>query len=171
MIARSERVELRRLSPADLQDFQAYRHDAEVGRYQGWTAQPDAQALAFLDKMGLAPFTLASGEWLQLGIAERASGRLIGDIGLCRRSETEAEIGFSLAAPAQGQGLAGEALGLALQLLFGQFGLRRVIAITDARNGASIRLLQRLGARLEMSEEAVFRGEACVEHRFVIDRE
>lgn len=166
-----ERVRLRRLSPVDLQDFQAYRHDADLGRYQGWTAQPDPQALAFLDEMGQAPFTLAQGEWLQLGIAERAGGRLIGDLGLCRRSETEAEIGFTLAAPAQGQGLATEAVRLALQLLFVQFGLQRVIAITDARNSASIRLLQRLGARLERSEEAVFRGEACVEHRFVIDRE
>jgi len=166
-----ERVSLRRLTPADLGDFQAYRQDAQVGSYQGWTAQSDPRALAFLDEMSKAPFTLAPGEWLQLGIAERAGERLIGDIGLCRRSGAEVEIGFSLAASAQGQGLAGEALRLLLQLLFGQFELQRVIAVTDARNSAALRLLQRLGARLERSEEAVFRGEACVEQRWVIDRE
>ena len=164
------RVQLRRLAASDLADFQAYRSDAEVSRYQGWTAQPDAQALAFLTEMGAAEHW-PLGDWLQLGIA--LDGRLIGDIGLCRRQageRLEAEIGFSLAASAQGQGLAREALELLIALLFERLDVARVVAITDARNSPSIALLQRLGAQLEKSEDVIFQNEPCVEHGFVIER-
>lgn len=164
----SPRLTLRRLSPADLPDFQAYRSDAEVGRYQGWTAQSDAQALAFLTEMSGAEAGVL-GTWFQIGIAACHGDRLIGDIGLCRRvaadGKFEAEIGYSLAAASQGQGLASEAL----RLLMPQLGALRVIAVTDARNKASIRMLARLGGRCVASEAASFRGEVCVEHRYVID--
>ena len=164
----SPRLTLRRLSPADLPEFQRYRGDAEVGRYQGWTAQSEAQALAFLTEMREAEAGVP-GTWFQIGIALREGDRLIGDIGLCRRiaddGQIEAEIGYSLAASSQGRGLASEAL----QLLMPQLGAARVIAVTDARNTASLGLLARLGGRCVASEVASFRGEACVEHRYVID--
>ena len=164
----SARLILRRLVPADLPEFQSYRRDADVGRYQGWTAQSDAQALDFLTEMSMAEAGVP-GAWFQVGIAERDVDRLIGDIGLCRRTaedgSVEAEIGYSLAASSQGQGLASEAL----RLLLPQLGAARVVAVTDGRNRASIRLLARLGGRCVASEAASFRGEACVEHRYVID--
>src|SRR6185503_10052385 len=59
---RSERVVVRRLRAADLERFQAYRHDPEVGRYQGWEPQADAEALAFLEEMAVEPFGRV-GEW------------------------------------------------------------------------------------------------------------
>lgn len=163
-------MRLRRLSVDDLADFQAYRSDPVVGLYQGWAAQSDADARAFLAEMHRAE-CCPLGAWFQLGIAESASGRLVGDIGIHRRLDAgrvEAEIGFSLAASAQGRGLAHEAVGLAIALLFSEFEVTRIVAITDARNAASIALLRRLGARLDGSEAAIFRGESCVEHRFVI---
>ncbi|MET0519586.1 MAG: GNAT family N-acetyltransferase [Burkholderiaceae bacterium] len=165
------RVRLRRLRTEDLADFQAYRSDPEVGRYQGWRAQADEGARGFLLRMSAAPLG-QDGEWFQLGIAERAGDRLIGDVGVCRRRAddgvVEAEIGFSLARPAQGRGLAAEALGALLCWLFDELAVARVVAVTDARNRASIALLQRLGARLARSDDAaLFRGEPCVEHHFV----
>ena len=39
------RVILRRLEPADLPDFQAYRQDEDLGRFQGWVPTPDSEAL------------------------------------------------------------------------------------------------------------------------------
>ena len=51
---------LRRLHPDDLAAFQAYRTDPAVGRWQGWTAQSDAQALAFLTEMAAIPLLVTT---------------------------------------------------------------------------------------------------------------
>ena len=161
---------LRRLVGSDLAAFQAYRHDALIGLYQGWCPQTDEQALGFIEQMaGAALF--APGDWFQIGIADRLSGRLIGDIGWCVAADgASAEIGFSLCAQFQRQGLATEAVGAALRLLFDHTNVASVIGITDARNAASIRLLKRLGMRLAATASAVFRGVPCTEHRFVASR-
>lgn len=165
-----ERVVLRRLARVDLAAFQAYRHDPEVGRYQGWTPMAEAQALAFIDEMAAAPL-FPAGAWVQIGIAGRGAGALIGDIGACVAADgARAEIGFTLARAAQGRGLGSEAVGLALALLFGRTGIARVEAITDARNASSIRLLERAGFRRAATADAVFRGERCVEHHYRLDR-
>ncbi|MDI4634460.1 GNAT family N-acetyltransferase [Pelomonas sp. V22] len=160
-----ERVQLRRLAETDLADFQAYRRDVEVARYQGWEPRSDDWALAFLREMAAAPL-LEAGQWCQLGIAERQSNRLIGDIGLCRHAEA-VEIGFSLARPSQGLGLAFEAM----QLLIDEaLAPHPVIAITDARNVACLRLLGRLGLQQVATERAMFRGQPCLEHKYRLER-
>ena len=130
-----------------------------------------SEATAFLSDMSTAAFG-QDGAWFQIGIAERSTDRLIGDLGVClRRGEDRyAEIGFTLAADSQGQGLASEAVREALALLFEQTDIARVIAITDTRNDASIRLLQRVGMTLTETVSAVFRGEPCEEHVFVLRR-
>lgn len=165
------RVVLRRLAASDLERFQAYRADAEVGRYQGWQPMTEEAAALFLGGMHTAPFPVA-GEWFQLGIAESDTGVLIGDIGVCVRTDPEphAEIGFTLAAAAQGNGLATEAVRALTRLLFETTAVRRVIAITDARNLPAIRLLERIGMRLEATEPAIFRDEPCHEHHYVLCR-
>jgi RimJ/RimL family protein N-acetyltransferase len=58
-------------------------------------------------------------------------------------------ISFSFARAYQGQGFATEAVGCLLAYLFGDLGLHRVVAITDAKNLAVARLLERLGLRRE----------------------
>jgi len=165
-----DRVVLRRLAPSDLADFQRYRHDPEVGRYQGWKPWPDAEASAFIDAMSVvAPFP--RGEWLQIAIADRDTGRLVGDIGICLAEDgTQAEVGFSLDRERQGHGLATEAVRLVIALLFAQTGVVRVIGVTDARNLASIRLLERVGMRRLQSFDSTFRGEPCVEHLYGVTR-
>lgn len=164
------RITLRRLRAEDLSAFQSYRQDPEVGRYQGWRPQSDADALAFITAMTMAP-VFPRAEWVQLGIAERTTYELIGDIGVCVAADAaQAEIGFSLSRMAQGRGLAHEALGLATRLLFETTLVREIIGITDARNAPSIALLERLGMRRSASVEALFRGEPCVEHTYVLHR-
>ena len=163
-------VVLRRLSRDDLDAFQAYRTDPAVGRYQGWQPMSDADAIAFLDEMNVCPL-LAAGAWTQLAIAEAGGGRLIGDVGLHLREDgSEVEIGFSLAAVAQGRGFGAAAVRAAIDLCFGLTPARRMVGITDARNAASIRLLERIGMRLIATQEALFRGEACIERVYSIDR-
>ncbi len=158
------RTTLRRLAASDLDAFHAYRSDAEVGRYQGWTPMTREQAQAFLAEMSTAPFCLDE-IWFQLAIAECASGRLIGDIGICVHAgdDAHAEIGFTLAPQAQHLGLGTEAVRTAVAMLFEHTGVKRIVGITDARNIASLRLLERIGMGQVQTLETVFRGEPCTE--------
>jgi hypothetical protein len=52
------------------------------------------------------PF-ISAGDWVQLGIADQASNRLFGNIGLyVANDKLSAEIGFTLEPTAQGRGIA-----------------------------------------------------------------
>lgn len=167
----TDRIVLRRLSPADLADFQHYRHDEGVGRYQDWLPQPDADATVLLEKYARAEF-FQPGMWFQVGIADRETDTLIGDIGTCLSgSDPEAEIGFSLRRESQGLGLGTEAIGAMIEYLFEQTDIRRVIGVADARNIAAKRLLERLGMQCLQTNKAMFRGLPCEEHVFALDRD
>lgn len=163
-------VVLRRLAVSDLAIFQSYRHDAELGQYQGWSATSDADASAFLNEMSTAaPFR--PGEWFQLGIAEPGTLALAGDIGLFLASDgAHAEIGFTVRREFQGRGMATSAVRVAIGLVFEYTNVERVLGITDARNLPSIRLLERVGMLKTESRNSVFRGEPCVEHVYAISR-
>jgi ribosomal-protein-alanine N-acetyltransferase len=161
-------VVLRRLAPSDLAAFQGYRHDAEVARYQGWTAKSDAEAAAFLAEMSDAPL-FKPGKWSQIGIAD---GGLIGDVGLFLAEDgREAEVGFTMRRESQGRGFAAAAVRESIALVFEQTGVERVLGITDARNLASVRLLQRVGMTMIESRDANSGGEPCVEQVFAIARQ
>ena len=158
---------LRRLTSDDLPEFQAYRHDPELGRYQGWSAMSDPEAAAFLSEMNTVPL-LSFGNWTQIGIADPDTRRLIGDIGIFLDPDGRcAEIGFTLARHAQGRGVATAAVCEAIKFIFVSTKVDRVIGVTDARNSASVRLLERVGMLRTQATEAIFRGERCTEFFYV----
>ena len=168
--ARGSRVTLRRLQPSDLRAFQAYRHDEMLGRYQGWTATSDVEALNFLRRAG-ADERFVPGDWVQIGIANSDTLTLIGDIGIHLSADcVTAEIGFTLQREAHGGGLATDAVHQAIMMIFAQTPVATIVGVTDARNAASMRLLERVGMTLQSSVETVFRGEACMEHTYSIRR-
>jgi aminoglycoside 6'-N-acetyltransferase len=162
-------VRLRALRAADIHDFQAYRSDPAVARFQGWQPMDRDAALAFLRHAAPPPFNV--GDWAQIGIArtdnendsDSDDDQLVGDIGLLREGLTQVQIGFSLARSAQGRGWAFAAVGACIDELLLPLGLTRLRGITDSRNAASLRLLSRLGFVQTSSEEQVFRGEPCTE--------
>jgi len=161
---------LRRLSSDDLAEFQAYRHDAELGRYQGWSPMSDAEATAFLVEMNTAQL-LTPGCWTQIGLADPETQRLIGDIGVFLDQDGHcAEIGFTLARHAQGRGVATAAVREAIRFIFATSRIERLIGVTDARNTASVKLLERVGMRRTGTRNAVFRGESCLEYIYALVR-
>lgn len=166
----TDRLVLRRFRGSDLAQFQSYRCDPEVGRYQGWTVMDDAGAAAFIEEMACAPIGVR-GAWFQVAVADSATDVLVGDIGLGLDATREgvAEIGFSMAPAAQGRGLGTEAVRGALALLF-ESGVGLVEGITDVRNAPSIRLLERVGMRVVRVQEATCKGEQCIEHVYGISR-
>lgn len=161
----TERLFLRQLQLSDLDCFAAYRADPTVARYQRWNPMSHDEARDFIADM-LAQPTVVVGAWHQIAIATREGDNLLGDIGLCIREDGEAEIGFTLAQEAQGKGFATEALrGLARKLLrLPQ--VARIVGITDERNRASVRVLERLGMTLASRYETSFKQEPCVELRY-----
>lgn len=164
-------VVLRRLAASDLAAFQAYRHDAMLGQYQGWSATSDDEAVSFLEEMSTAAL-FQLGVWSQIGIAKSGDDTLIGDIGLLLAQDgTYAEIGFTLRRQSQGQGIATVAVREAINLVFELTEAERIVGITDARNLSSIRLLERVGMGKIESAGVVFRGEPCVEYTYALSRQ
>ena len=142
-VAADKGVVLRRLNTADLAQFQAYRQDPDVGRYQDWSRMDDAQATGFLRDMATAPL-FQKGQWSQIGID--LDGVLIGDMGVFLNAELpEAEVGVTLASAAQRKGLGEAAVRALFSYLFEGLGLERIIAGADKDNARSIALMERLG--------------------------
>ncbi|GAA2226089.1 GNAT family N-acetyltransferase [Herbiconiux moechotypicola] len=147
----------------DLDDLVRYHSDPEVVRYIPWPVRTRAQvaeALAARVRQGIVG---EEGEWLVLAVELREQRRVIGEVLLKYDSATDArgELGYAFASDVHGQGYATEAAGAMLRLAFGEFGLHRVIARLDARNGDSARLLTRLGFRQEAHfvRDEYFKGE------------
>jgi len=84
--------------------------------------------------------------------------------------ERSAKVGFTLEPAAQGRGIATFAVREVLRLLFSATSVQQVLGITDTRNVASIRLLQRIGFKHQETGNTAFRGEPCSEVTYVLPR-
>lgn len=83
-------------------------------------------------------------------VADRSTGDALGICGLIRRDTLpDVDIGFAFLARHRGQGLASEAARAVLACECPRLGLKRVLAIVNPDNAASIRVLEKLGLRHE----------------------
>ena len=159
---------LRRFLPEDAARFHAYRSDAELARYQSWSAMSLEEAGQFVAEM-TGVQSLVAGDWIQLAIADSGTNELLGDLGLYLEPDgSAAEVGFTLARDAQGQGHAGRAVRLALSLVLAASAAPVVRAVTDQRNVKSIRVLERAGFARSAERQVVFKGESCTELVLVV---
>ena len=170
----SERLTLRRFRAADIDTFVAYRADPAIARFQSWENFTAADGEEFLATMSRQhPDT--PGEWFQFAIELTATGAIVGDCALHALADNprEVEIGFTLAPSHHGKGYATEAVACLLDYVFGALSKERAIAITDARNAASIAVLERLGFERDAAsrESVIFKGESCDEYLYKIRRE
>jgi RimJ/RimL family protein N-acetyltransferase len=170
----TDRLILRYFTQLDIAAFSAYRSDPEVARYQGWDAPYSReQAAQFVAEM-ISTTPGQPGQWFQIAIELKASAVLIGDCAFQRLLEdgAQAEIGFTLARPFQGQGYAAEAVRCLIDTLFKNFGLHRIRANCDPSNLASIHLLRKVGMRHEgrFLESLWFKGYWASEDWFAILR-
>jgi aminoglycoside 6'-N-acetyltransferase len=158
----TQRLLLRPFEEKDIEQFSRYRSDPEVAKYQGWQAPYSLEQAARFVRDMKSTTPGVPGQWYQLALELKASGEIIGDSAFKRLAEDarQAEIGFTLARPFQGQGFASEAVTRLLDYLFGELKLHRVRANIDPLNSASQRLLERIGLRLEgrMVESLWYKG-------------
>src|SRR6185503_8461739 len=74
----SPRLILRRFTEGDADIFLGYRNDPEIARYQSWTGCTAIEAAEFVRCHQSRAFGVP-GEWLQIAIALKTTGELIGD--------------------------------------------------------------------------------------------
>ncbi len=168
----TERLLLRPLVSADTADLLAYRSMPEVCRYVPFEPMSRQTIADRIAGQWSRTAIEAEGEGLILGIEERESGTVVGDLMLMLKSVVDrgAEVGWVLSPEYSGRGYATEAARALLDLAFDGLEAHRVIARIDARNEASLRLARRLGMRQEAHfvENEWFKGEWTDEIDFAI---
>lgn len=153
------RLALRWLEVRDAPDLFTVFSNPIVMRY--WSRSPMTHVDEAVALVADVHASFAAHRLYQWGI-ER-DGRVIGHVTLASldASNRTAEIGFALAQDMWGQGLAAEAVTLALDLAFDTLALRRIEADVDPRNTASLKVLDRLGFQREgLARERWFVGGA-----------
>jgi RimJ/RimL family protein N-acetyltransferase len=148
-VIETERTLLRPLSRQDAPAFFSYRSLPEVYRYQHWAPGELDEALDFILRYSAYP-AIEEDDWRQLGIYHKAGGALIGDCGFRVLEPGGAEIGYTIAPAYQRQGFGSEVVRSLVSYLFQEYRLQRLIARTDPANLGSIRILKRIGFRLEV---------------------
>ncbi|MER6951153.1 GNAT family protein [Nonomuraea sp. NPDC000554] len=147
----TDRLVLRPFTPEDLPALHAYESLPEVARYLYWEARDLETVRTFLDKKITRVALLDEGDAIDVAITLRDSGELIGNCLLIWTSKEhrQGEIGYVLNPAHHGHGYAPEAAREMLRLGFEGLALHRVVGRLDARNGASARVLEKLGMRRE----------------------
>jgi ribosomal-protein-alanine N-acetyltransferase len=85
-----------------------------------------------------------------LAVDLRDSGQTIGMCGLIRREDVaDVDIGFAFLPAFRAQGYALEATSATLAYGHGSLGLKRIVGFTNPDNSSSVRLLEKIGMRLE----------------------
>ena len=167
----TRRLHIRNLKTEDLEDFYEYRSNPEVTKYQGFDVFSIEQAKAFIRSQKDNVFGNA-GEWVQYGIENRKTGKLIGDcaIKLDGNDKRMGEIGITVSPAEQNKGYAQEVLKAILRFLFSLEDFHRVTETVDAENVASIQLLKSVGFRKEghFIENIFFKGKWGSEYQYAM---
>ncbi|MFE1768821.1 GNAT family N-acetyltransferase [Streptomyces angustmyceticus] len=148
---RTERLDLRPVTPDDLPAIHAYQRRPEVCRYLYWGPLDEAGSRASVAAKAARTTLRESGDLLQLAVVVRESNTLVGDVTFVWRSSEHRQggIGYVFHPDHAGHGYATEASRALLELGFEELHLHRIQAELDGRNTASARLLERLGMRRE----------------------
>ena len=167
----TERLILRPLSSADVDAVHAYQSNEEVCRYVPFeprSREVIADRIANLLKSQMN----TEEEAISIGVENRETGQLMGDVVLFWRSleHKSGEIGWAFHPDYQGRGYAAEAASAALDLAFDLFEFHRVVARIDVLNTASVALAERLGMRQEahLIENEWFKGRWSDEYDYAI---
>lgn len=148
MILETERLILDGWQMSDWTAFRPIATDPEVMRYiTGGVPWTDDQIRTFVDRQVKLHAERGFCRWKLLFKDNR---ELVGFCGVgFWRDEPEPEIGWWLAPRYWGRGLATEAAQAALRDAFDRVRLDRIVSIARPENAASIRIMNKLGMKLE----------------------
>ncbi|MGW5361717.1 GNAT family N-acetyltransferase [Actinopolymorpha pittospori] len=163
---KTDRLVLRELSCADTEDLFSFRSDPVEQMYNTSPVKDLPETRALIEELRTAYEKERAIHW---AVTLKDEDRAIGLFGFnyWERFHRRAEIGYDLALPFHGRGLATEAAAAMVRFGFEEMELNRIETETIADNHASVRLLRRLGFRLEgirrgysLEDDGTFHGSA-----------
>jgi [ribosomal protein S5]-alanine N-acetyltransferase len=169
---RTERLILREFVKSDFDAVFAYSSDPKVTRYLFFGPRDEESTAEYLEEL-LASQIEQPRTRFELAVEEAASGRVIGACDLSVIEANAVDLGYMLGTQDWGNGYATEISLALLEAAFRELRAERVISTVDVNNGASIRVLEKIGMRWE----AVFRKHRRAKnrwwdcHMFVMPRE
>jgi RimJ/RimL family protein N-acetyltransferase len=144
------RLRLRFLVPEDFAVVHAIESREDVCRWLYWGPRSEQQTRVALERR-IARAHDAPETGVTFAIELTESGAMVGHVGVTvgPPEHRQGELGFIVHPDHGGRGYATEAAQAVLGLSFGAYGLHRVEGRAEARNVASIRVLEKLGMRHE----------------------
>jgi ribosomal-protein-alanine N-acetyltransferase len=169
---RTERLILRDFLKTDCEAIHAFSSDPRVTRYLFFGPRDEDNTADYLRGL-LASQRERPRTRFELAVEEAASGRVIGACDLSFIERNVVDLGYMLGTPNWGKGYATEISLALIDAAFFDLLADRVISTVDVNNGASIRVLEKIGMRWE----AVYRRHRRAKsrwwdcHLFVLPRE
>ncbi len=161
-ILETARLRLRRISPADCDDWLAVFQSSGVIDWLSDFEQVPRPA-EILDIVEWADAVFAAKTGIRWALTLKPDDRLIGTCGfhLYAQAHHYAEIGYELHSEYWRRGLMSEAVAAVMRFCFDRLSLHRLAADTTEGNAASAALLQKLGFSLEgvLRERVFWRGD------------
>lgn len=159
-VLETDRLRLRPVTADDEDAVCALMSDPVVLRY--WDSPPWPDRSPFVPFVDRSRRLAAEGGGVRLVVEGREDGRFVGWCGLSSYDEDfrSVELTYVLAREVWGRGYATEAVGALVGWAYDTLDLNRVHAVTDTRNAASGRVLEKLGFVLEgtVREDCVVDG-------------
>ncbi|MGC2530766.1 MAG: GNAT family N-acetyltransferase [Candidatus Acidiferrum sp.] len=156
----TDRLLFRSHEPQDEDEFVTMHTDPEVRRYVGGRAWPEEEAIHRFRNGYLGRPDKTYGLWATILKEEQ---QYIGACGLAAPPAKPApSLGYYIARPYWGRGLASEASSAFLELGFGTLSLARVLADVEKGHAASEHILEKFGFKAIKEEEIPSRGRIIV---------
>jgi RimJ/RimL family protein N-acetyltransferase len=136
-------VTLRGLVPSDIPALVEACRDPEIPR---WTRVPSPYLREDAERfLAIAATEAATGEGIALAITAATRDRLIGTIGLMEIGDGKGEIGYWIAAPERGRGVATRAVALLSEWAHDELGLAELEILAHGDNRPSQRVAESAG--------------------------
>lgn len=162
IILESERLLFRPHEPANLDSFCAMEMDPEFRRYAGGHARSREDAERKFPKGQLRKVADRLAVWAAV---LKSNGQYVGRCGLyphlepdARIVDGEATLSFYFGREHWGLGLASEARAAFIKFGWEELRLSRIVATVQVENGASARILEKLGFKLIATERGSSRS-------------
>ena len=145
----SARLDLRALRVGDAEDMFEYASREDVTEYLLWSPHKNLQATR--DYLKYVENRYAVGDFYDWAVIEAKSGKMIGTCGFARidAANEVGELGYVINPDYRGMGYATEACSEVIRFGFERLGLHRIEARFMEGNGASLRVMEKLGMRFE----------------------
>ncbi len=169
----TSRLLIRRFNPQDLQDAFEILSDPEVAKYEFWDPfDIEETRQDLLLQSSVIPGTI--GVWNEFAVqlsSENENAKMIGNISFRMKDaeQKQVEIGFHFNRLYHGQGYGSEAVIGLIEYLW-RLGAHRIWAVSDTRNFASWKLMEKIGLRREghLVQNCFVNGEWCDEYLYAI---